>query len=1159
MPVDEPGSGAGLIPGAAPGVQAPDAGPRQVGFLESAGRTAGAAAIPVVRTGGLALGALAGILSPKLQEKVFRKMDELVGGMRGMYEQKPDEEFSIAGGLAGGVASSPIEMAGGMGLQHGVERAAQVVERGGTLGQAAKAGAVTGATRVALNALPVKVGGVVGSVLKSKVGTVGSGAITGGGLAAASGATARRAENAALPEGEQFADLKQDEAVSAEEVGLGAAMGAVPGARGAAKNLKARERILKPIAAAAAKTLDVNPQKLALAKDAIDLGFDVMPHQISDRGPLMEVAGEAAEQVPFSKSAVKKNERLLTRKLIEQINPEDPSKQLTPGVMRRAQEARGRVIGQNMAEISVPLDALEPHLARIREGLSPATDSTDAAVHRYLGQVSKLADENGGVVPGKALRELDTEIGAEMRRLGHDRSDVRARLDDLQDAIRDTSEAQMTPEKAKQTQDARVGYAKVMSLVPLADKIARTGYIKPQDFAKLAESTKYGKYLTAFDKGGEWGKLANAARVIEPGEMRGRLWAGGTTAVSLGGVAFNPGTAPAAATAAGVALAGANAYNRNGPALVRRLVRDADAKQAKLKALSVDMPPEAPPPEPVTSPGAGGPQGNSPGPGGSKVLPAPEVEFPLELAPEASGGKPLEVVPAEGLHAAVGDDMPPSRIRPALRPNRAEQIPAVPGRPDMPEVMVAGDLGDAAKQGRAPGEVGRDVPTGEAMQSDNAALARQNELQQRYGDAGGKLEPSVDQVPVGEATEITPQNVRPAPELPTPKEPKPEKIPAGEATEIDPRLARIDELRGKTDSKAVHAALDKRAADVKKQIKAEAALAKREADVAELEDAASKTDDVEMRQHLLAEANKLRAEKPPAGEVKEGQPPLPVEKPDKIPVGQAKEVGAPLPEPEAPEPLPVGEATELQPEVVEPVPAANEPPTQALVPEATTVENAAPEPKKVKRMIEPKTEVPAETGPFKYGEANREAKRLSDETGRKHVATERERVDDEGYTVAEWFVAPEKAPEPKRGMTLEEAKAHVAQANIDRPLGGSWEDIDRMQGGRGLNMKGLEPTPPKRMLEPKAEADPRGMTAGKINKELDGLDEAFSKHVDDMIAAGRGNETAQQTAKLDDPLAQRAKALHARYSALKAEIESRYGPGAPHRLPAKFGPRKPKD
>lgn len=1080
VPVDEPPAGADLIPGAAPGQQAPAAEPRQVGFLESAGRTAGAAAIPVARSVGLAGGALAGILSPALQEKVFRKMDQVVGGMRRMYEPKPDEEFSTAGRLAGGIASAPIEMAGGMGLQHGVERAAQVVERGGTMGQAAKAGAVSGGVGLTMNALPVKAGGVVGSVLKSKLGTVASGALTGGAIAGASGSAARRAENAALPEGEQFADLRQDEAVSAEEVGLGAAMGAVPGAAGAAKNLKRRDAVLKPVAAAAAKTLDVNPQKLALAKDAIDLGFDVMPHQISDRGALMEVAGEAAEQIPFSKSAVKKNERLLTRKLIEQINPDEPSKQLTPGVMRRAQETNGQTIGRNMAEIAVPLDVLAPHLDRVREGLNPATDSTDAVVHRYLGQIGKLADENGGVVPGKALRELDTEIGAEMRRMGFDRSDARVRLDDLQDAIRDTAEAQMSPEKAKQTQDARVRYAKAMSLVPVADDIARTGYIKPATFAQLATSTKFGKYLTAFDKGGEWGKLANAARVIEPGEARGRLWAGGTTAVGIGGVAVNPGTAAAAATAAGVALAGANAYNRNGPALVRRLVRDADAKRARLGEVSTDMPPEAPPPEPGTTPGAGGPQDNRPGPGGSKVLPAPEADLMPSAQLEAPAGRTAEGLAPKDLLPAVGDDQPPVRIirgagadrarraEPAARavdaedpgalpqeeaprkrfvPGPAErtpsaeevatrrqgivsvdreplaegarrervpeQIPAVPGRPDMPEVMVAGDLGDAAKQGRAPGEVGRDAATGAAMQSDDAALARQNELQSRYGAAGGKMEPSVDQVPVGEATEIVPETVKPAPG------PKAKELDA----DLDPRLARIEELRSRTDSKAVHAALDKRAADVKKQIKAEAAAAKREADVAELEAAANATDDVEMRQHLLAEANRLRVEKPAAGDVKEGQPPLP--KPEatgKIPVGKAKEVDAPLPEPEAPEPLPVGEATELQPEVVESVPAANEPPTQALVPEATTVENAAPETKKVKRMIEPKTETFEELSARM--KATPTAERSAEDMGR-YWDMHRERgLAEETKAAAEREAAKTARAKETKGMTLAQIKAH---------------------------------------------------------------------------------------------------------------------------------------
>ena len=40
------------------------------------------------------------------------------------------------------------------------------------------------------------------------------------------------------------------------------------------------------------------------------------------------------------------------------------------------------------------------------------------------------------------------------------------------------------------------------------------------------------------------------------------------------------------------------------------------------------------------------------------------------------------------------------------------------------------------------------------------------------------------------------------------------------------------------------------------------------------------------------------------------------------------------------------------------------------------------------------------------------------------------------------------APQAPKGMTLDDAKAHVAQANIDRPMGLSWGRIESMQGGK---------------------------------------------------------------------------------------------------------------
>ena len=86
---------------------------------------------------------------------------------------------------------------------------------------------------------------------------------------------------------------------------------------------------------------------------------------------------------------------------------------------------------------------------------------------------------------------------------------------------------------------------------------------------------------------------------------------------------------------------------------------------------------------------------------------------------------------------------------------------------------------------------------------------------------------------------------------------------------------------------------------------------------------------------------------------------------------------------------------------------------------------------------------------MKYREAEAAAKMLTEETGKKHRSVNRERVDEEGSTVSEWFVEPvDGAPSAPKGMTLEEAKAHQEQANRERPFGLSWAIIEGKQGGK---------------------------------------------------------------------------------------------------------------
>jgi len=89
--------------------------------------------------------------------------------------------------------------------------------------------------------------------------------------------------------------------------------------------------------------------------------------------------------------------------------------------------------------------------------------------------------------------------------------------------------------------------------------------------------------------------------------------------------------------------------------------------------------------------------------------------------------------------------------------------------------------------------------------------------------------------------------------------------------------------------------------------------------------------------------------------------------------------------------------------------------------------------------------------------------------------------------------------------------------------------------------------------------DPATMTAGEINKELDKLDQISSGLTSQFIEMGRGDwkqSDIRAKAKTGDELSAQHTAVSDRQRSLSIEIELRYGPGAPSRLPKGFGPRK---
>lgn len=147
--------------------------------------------------------------------------------------------------------------------------------------------------------------------------------------------------------------------------------------------------------------------------------------------------------------------------------------------------------------------------------------------------------------------------------------------------------------------------------------------------------------------------------------------------------------------------------------------------------------------------------------------------------------------------------------------------------------------------------------------------------------------------------------------------PAEEKIPAGEATElsageaaaklVQPDTTAIDKVLEKHPTGPIAEAA--KAAKAKKIKAAEAAAkkAKDQADAADLRRAAAEAEDPDFKAELLARAEKLdKTEKIPVGEVKEGQPGIPVPN-EKIPVGEVKEGQPDIAVPN--EKVPVGEVT----------------------------------------------------------------------------------------------------------------------------------------------------------------------------------------------------------------------------------------------------------
>lgn len=408
--------------------------PKKVGFVESALRTAGTAAQKAVGMFDMAAATVArgadavsnlrtGRDDRFYQDAVFGARGERQERMGEAYGTGPDEELNTAGSIASSVLM-PIGLVGGMGLQQGIDRSAQVIERGGTLGEAQQAGAVSGGVGAALNLLPIKVGGAVGRAVESRLGAAVGGAATGGAVAAGAGVAGRAAENAALPEGDQFKDLQQpagDLHSILVDAGMGAAFGAVPGVHANVQKAKTKAAE-KPAAFPADKMTEVGdgeyraPNGSTITKEM----WDASSQRVRDGWLVPE------EKVPTGEATEKPGtlpdvERLAEIDRLKESATSDAAKAaLDEEAKKLTQRAKAKAKrDQNLADAQeLRRVANETTDVELQKSLRERADKLEAAEKVPVGQVKEGEPEVKDETPKKPLpvgevREGQPEINAE--------------------------------------------------------------------------------------------------------------------------------------------------------------------------------------------------------------------------------------------------------------------------------------------------------------------------------------------------------------------------------------------------------------------------------------------------------------------------------------------------------------------------------------------------------------------------------------------------------------------------------------------------------------------------------------------------------------------------------------------------------------------------
>jgi hypothetical protein len=314
----------------------------------------------------------------------------------------------------------------------------------------------------------------------------------------------------------------------------------------------------------------IDPEMAVVAQKGIDKGYKILPHKLMEPGVLKSM-GETAEEVPFG-GVYDHNKKTFNTDVANQIGADAGVTKVTPGVLKKALNTHGDVIGERMSEVTLPLKDIETTLTKTTESLRELEPTVGAPVKGFIDRLREHAAENNGVIPGNVLQQYIADLGKRARRTSD--MNLRGELTDLRETLLDAALEKITdPTKKAQLLDARMKYAKGMTIEPMVAKL-KLGGILPEDLIGALKKNN-GNHRLATQAAGELGETATIAEnfiTIKPeSTVKTRGWlreAAGDIASGVGAVTVGP------------------LYKKFGPGIAER----------KIAANQPPPPPAAPPP-----------------------------------------------------------------------------------------------------------------------------------------------------------------------------------------------------------------------------------------------------------------------------------------------------------------------------------------------------------------------------------------------------------------------------------------------------------------------------------------------------------------------------------------------------------------------------------